>query len=274
MIMPRNHSFINSKKLPESKMTEINSVKIPAMPGSSYHAIICTLAEYKDKVVPWTKIFDRVEKYIRQYGGVESWEKFFKKVDVKSYQKRVELNVYALTRSGANCYGYRLHERGMAIYVFKDGVMLVTGGKLTKSGSKYNVIFPDGRKLQQKTKGRNKLLTSSEYNRFVELGHITPSCEIVDSKAIARHRKGIENGLQMETLLDLEDKTIETEFYLEVCVTVSEDCDQNTAYRFESIGFMVDNTMDDEIFGKIPEENLSILVEDEDVLDVEVLSSR
>lgn len=266
--MTRNYSFLKSKRLPDEKMTEINGIRIPSVPGSSYHAIICALAEHKDRVVPWQKLFQSVEKYMRQYGGIAVWEKFFKKTEVKSCQKRIRDNVHALTRSGKNCYGYRLHERGMAIYFFQDGVMLVTGGTLTKHGSKYDVVFSDGKHLQKRYKG--KIITSQEYSRFVDLGYITPSCEILNNAKVLEYRRASEKSKQMEPFINLKESK-PTRTSLEVCVTLSDDYDQNTAFRLEALGLAVDQAMGDQLIGHIPEENLVLLNGDDDVLDVEII---
>ena len=75
----RNFSFRGSKRLPEDKMTVINDVSIPAIPGSCYHAILCGLIDNKNKFVFWTRLEKLVEKYIVTYGGEEAWNKFVKR---------------------------------------------------------------------------------------------------------------------------------------------------------------------------------------------------
>ena len=52
----RNYSFRKSKRLPENNMTEVNGVRIPSMPGSCYHAVICALSENKNQFCKWDKI--------------------------------------------------------------------------------------------------------------------------------------------------------------------------------------------------------------------------
>ena len=134
----------NGRGIPVDKMTLINGVRIPSIPGTCYHSILCALAENKDKFCPWSKVVTSVEKYMRMYGGNKAWKEFSSKHHVKPYVKRIKENAHTLTRSGKDCYGYRLHERGMCIYFFKDGAILFTGGKFVQvhGAKKYDVKFP------------------------------------------------------------------------------------------------------------------------------------
>lgn len=184
----RNYSFKKSKKISSERMIEINGVKIPAIPGSCYHAIMCALASLKDKFVHWHKLNELVEKYMCQYGGNECWEKF--KDKKKSYEDRIKDNTHTLTRTGKDCYGFRLHEQGMAIYFFQDGATLLTGGTYSKRGDKYNVIFPDGRHLQHRYRGLT--MTMREYKYFVDLKVIDSSGKILDHDKIKDARKQME----------------------------------------------------------------------------------
>lgn len=263
----RNYSFLNSKRIAQEKMTEVNGVVIPAIPGTSYHAIISGLAEYKDKVVPWEKVFRSVERFMRQYGGQKVWADFFQKQDVESYQNRIKLNTHALTRSGKNCYGYRLHERGMCIYYFADGAMLLTGGNLVKQGAKYDVIFPDGRGLQVRYRGRS--MTSSEYEKFLEMDLITSSGKILNNNGIKAYKKNCRRSLtdmqeEIEALLKPKKSN-----GVEVCISLCDDYDQDTADRLKGYGFVMEQVLKNQVVGTLPEENLQALIEDEDVLEVD-----
>lgn len=256
-IKVRNYSFNNSKRLPESKMTEVNGIKIPSMPGSCYHAIICALAQDKNKLVAWDRIVELTERYICQYGGRDIWDKFVKKSDVKSYQQRIKDNTHTLTRTGKDCYGYRLHERGMAIYFFKDGAILFTNGEFKSTNNSYDVIFPDGRGLQVRYRGTT--MTSKEYKRFLDLGYIDPNGRILDSTGIKRFRaKKTDGSLPV------------TDELMHVCVTLGDEIDQDTAIRLESLGFVVEEALDKELIGRIPSAKLDDLQSDKDVAHVDV----
>jgi len=87
----RNYSFRNSKRLPESKMTEVNGIKIPSVPGSCYHAIICALAQNKNKFCSWDKIIELTNRYMRQYGGQKSWDKFKNKIMLNRLRKELKI---------------------------------------------------------------------------------------------------------------------------------------------------------------------------------------
>jgi len=254
----RNYSFRNSKRLPESKMTEINGVKVPSMPGSCYHAIICALAQNKNKLMAWDKVTELTERYMKQYGGDQAWAKFQKKSDVKGYQQRIKENTHTLTRTGKDCYGYRLHEKGMAIYFFKDGAMLLTDGKFESQGDTYTVTFPDGRGLQ--TRYRGTAMTSKEYKKFLEMGYISKNGEIVNAKGIRSlrtHKPKLKN--------------IEKDVYkVHVCVVLKETANQETAFRLEKIGLIVEDVVDSELIGNVPSAKVDELKSDPDVEQVDV----
>ncbi len=256
----RNYSFQNSKRLPESKMTEVNGVKVPSMPGSCYHAIICALAQNKNKLCFWNRVIELTERYMRQYGGQKSWDKFKNKNNVKSFEQRIKDNTHTLTRTGKDCYGYRLHERGMAIYFYKDGAILLTGGSFEQNGDSYEVSFPDGRGLQVRYRGTT--MTSKEYKRFVEMGYINKNGQILDAEGIRKFR-----SRKIDTIesVDLDLSGVQ------VCVTLGDKVDQNTALRLEGLGFIVEEAMDKEVIGRIPAENLESLKTDQDIVSVEVV---
>lgn len=253
----RNYSFQNSKRLPESKMTEVNGVLIPSMAGSCYHAIICALAQNKNKLVTWDKVIEMTERYMCQYGGRTAWDKFVAKSNVKTFEQRIKDNTHTLTRTGKDCYGYRLHERGMAIYFFKDGAILFTNGTMEQLGDSYNVKFPDGRGLQVRYRGTT--MTSKEYKRFLDMGYIDSDGKILDSTGIKKFRAQKQKSSYEDTATG----------ELQVCVTLGDGIDQDTAIRLEALGFVVEEAMGNELIGRIPSSRLSDLQSDKDVAEVE-----
>ena len=254
----RNYSFSNSKRLPVGKMTQINGVKIPSMPGSCYHAIIASLAENKDQFCTWEKIIDLTHKNIRMYGGQKAWDKFSAKGNVKSYKQRIRDNTHTLTRRGRDCYGYRLHEQGMSIYYFKDGAMLVTGGELSNENDSYDVVFSDGRRLQ--TRYRGTTMTHKEYKVFMEKEFIDNTGKILDAEGIRKFRAA--GSSKNEKVPVVEES--------HVCVALGEGFDQQTAVRLEAIGLNVDDALGNELIGTIASSKLAELRADSDVVEVEV----
>jgi len=261
----RNYSFRKSSRLSHDKMTEIDGIKIPAMPGTCYHGILCSLAINHNKFCTWERIFLMTEKYMIQYGGQKAWDKFVGKSDVKAYQQRIRDNTHTLTRTGRNAYGYRLHELGMAIYYFKDGAMLLVGGKRTVSGNKYQVTFKNGCQLQSRYRG--SALTYKEYKTFLNLKYIDESCTILkyDSIKEARAKKGEEiKNYDKNTLLKTDNTLIQ------VCIKLDESYDQHTANRLESLGLVVEEIVRNEIIGMIRADCVSLVKEDIDVQSVTV----
>lgn len=254
----RNYSFQNSRRLPISKMTEINGIRIPSMPGSCYHAILCTLSLHKNKLVLWDKIFELTEKYMKQYGGEKTWEKFKNKDNTKPANQRIKENVHTLTRTGKDCYGYRLHEKGMAIYFFKDGAMLLVGGNFEQSDKSYTVTFPDGRGLQVRYRGNS--MSSQEYKRFLELGYITINGEITDLDKIRQYR-----------LRSHRRENIKLPEYLKVSMDLGDSVTQQTAERFEGWGLKVHSVQNKTLLGRIPADKLSNFESDKDVISLSVL---
>jgi hypothetical protein len=253
----RNYSFRESKRLPIDKMTEVHGVKIPSIPGSCYHAIISALAESKDKFCNWDKVIDATHRNMRMYGGQNAWEKFVSKSNVKSPKQRIKDNAHTLTRTGRDCYGYRLHELGMCIYFYKDGAMLLTGGQLKQTGDAYDVIFPDGHRLQ--TRYRGTTMTYREYCCFLDKKYIDKTGKILNAKGIKKMRA-------KEPNLHSSDPPEE----LHVCVTLEDTFDQNTAHRLESLGLKVEEGLNNELLGFILRNRLEILQKDVDVKEVEV----
>lgn len=252
----RNYSFRDSKRLPPEKMTEISGIKIPSIPGSCYHAILCAFAENKDRFVYWNRLFELVSRNMRKYGGDESWKTFLGKDGVKAAELRIKENVHTLTRRGRDCYGYRLHEMGMAIYYFKDGALLITGGEMRKkSDSGYDVYFSNGRKLQARYRGTT--MTFREYKRFLEHGYIDASGTILNADAIRNMRSNI-NKLNEQERMNTQ-----------VCVTLGENFNQETACRLEAIGLRVEHQVENELVGTIPLVRIAELKEDKDVAEVE-----
>lgn len=260
----RNYSFQNSRRLPVDKMTEICGVKIPSMAGSCYHAIMCALAENKNKFCNWEKVIQLTEQYMRKYGGNAGWDKFVSKSGVKGYKQRVKDNTHTLTRTGKDCYGYRLHERGMCIYYFKDGAMLLTGGNLVKKGANYDVAFDDGMRLQ--TRYRGTTMTYAEYKKFLELKYIDNTGKILNHEAIKDYRMGIQETPSTTLQTQPVPATV-----TQVCITLEESSDQSTADRLESLGLVVEQALENEIIGTIPSEKIGDLRNDKDVVDVDVL---
>lgn len=255
----RNYSFRESKRLPLERMIEINGVRIPSMPGSCYHAIMCSLASHKDKFIVWDRLYELVEKYMCQYGGPRCWDRFKNKSNAKTYQQRIKDNTHTLTRTGKDCYGFRLHEQGMAIYFFKDGAILFTGGTYHKRGEKYDVSFPDGRHLQVRYRGTT--MTMKEYKKFLELNLIDASGKILDHPAIRQLRK---ESHEHDAGSEVSGETIE------VCIVLSDGFDQATANRLEKLGLIVDEVHSNEVIGQLPRTRLAELKNDKDVREVEI----
>lgn len=255
----RNYSFKESKRVPENRMTVINDIKIPSIPGSCYHAIICALAVHKNKLVPWNKLVELTERFIRQYGGTAGWEKFKNKNDVKTYDERIKENAHTLTRTGRDCYGYRLHERGMAIYYFKDGAQLLTGGTFKEWSGDYSVTFTDGRGLQSRYRGTT--MTFREYKKFLELGYIDKSARLLNPEAIRKYRA---NRNRSMAVADIDEETVR------VCITLGPDFNQSTAERLEAIGFITEEALDNELIGMVRREVIEELKKDKDVANVEL----
>lgn len=256
----RNYSFRDSKRLPPEKMTEISGIKIPSIPGTCYHAIICAFAENKDKFVYWNRLFELVSRNMRKYGGDEAWKTFLGKDGVKAAELRIKENVHTLTRRGRDCYGYRLHEMGMAIYYFKDGALLITGGEMRKkSDGNYDVLFPSGRKLQARYRGTT--MTFREYKRFLEHGYIDPSGTILDPEGIRAMRANINKLNEQERMT------------AQVCIVLGESYDQETACRLEALGLRVEQQVENELVGTIPLARIAELKEDRDVAEVEYVTN-
>jgi len=260
----RNYSFQSSKRLPVSKMTEINGIKIPSIPGSCYHAIMCALAESKDRFVIWDKIIERTQKYMRQYGGDTSWDKFKNKSQVKTCQQRIKDNTHTLTRSGHDCYGYRLHERGMVIYFFKDGSVLFTGGEFKNSNEGYNVEFTDGKGLQVRYRGTT--MTFKEYKRFLDAKVIDASGRILNVEGIRESR--LKSSAPVEFMPSLKNPPRPKPKRVQVSVILDESYNQETAHRLENMGLVVVESDDNEIGGTIPYDRVDDVINDADVLDV------
>ncbi len=251
----RNYSFQESKRLPADKMTVVNGIKVPSMPGSCYHAIICALAFNKDKFCSWDKIIELTGKNMKMYGGEENWQKFLKKSG-KSPEVRIKDNAHTLTRTGKDCYGYRLHELGMCIYYFKDGAMLVTGGYLVKNEGRYDVIFVDGKTLQ--TRYRGTTMTHKEYKKFLEKGLIDITGKILNVEGVKKARTQGTSAYK------------ESSDEMHVCIVLGESFDQHTANRLEGIGLKVEQGLDNELIGTVSKANLEALKQDVDVVEVEV----
>lgn len=258
----RNYSFQNSKRLPPEKMTEINGVKVPSMPGSCYHAIICALAHNKDQFCQWSKIYELTEKYMCQYGGAKAWSKFIQKSEVKPHQQRIKDNTHTLTRTGKDCYGYRLHELGMCIYFFKDGALLKTNGSMVNKKKSYDLVFPDGSKMQVRYRGT--AMTSKEFKRFLDAGYIDISGTILDHEGIKKMRTGRFKKSDIPVATQKDN-------IIRVCITLSDNVSQDTADRLMSLGLVVEETIDDGIIGTIPSTSIKGLQEDSDVKSVEVI---
>ena len=250
----RNYSFQRSKRLPLDKMTLVSGIKIPSMPGSCYHAIIAALAENKDKFCSWPKIIELTQRNMRMYGGQKAWDKFVSKSNVKSPDQRIKDNTHTLTRTGRDCYGYRLHEQGMCIYYFKDGALLLTGGELKNKNDTYDVVFADGRRLQ--TRYRGTTMTYKEYKKFVENNLIDLTGRILDLAGIKKLRAAGNN-------MSLSDA-------LSVCIELEEGFNQQTALRLENLGLKVEHGVANEILGIVSRSKIDLLRADVDVKAVEV----
>jgi len=263
----RNYSFQNSRRLPPDKMTEVNGIKVPSMPGSCYHAIICALAQNKNKFCSWERIIELTEKYMIQYGGSAVWTKFRDKGGVKGYKQRIKDNTHTLTRTGKDCYGHRLHEMGMCIYFFKDGSILYSHGTFAQEGDLYNVVFPDGRKLQ--TRYRGTTMNYNEYKKFLDENYIDITGKILDHESIKDYRAGLNISPGWKTA-NVEQPRTEN---IQVCVTLSETRGPDTANRLEQMGLVVEQTLENELVGIMPSNRFSDLRRDQDVIDAIALEA-
>lgn len=272
----RKYSFQNSKKIAQDKCIEINNIKIYSVPGTCYHAIMCALAQNGDLFCSWEKIYELTERYIRQYGGTQLWEKFVNKKQVSDYKKRIRLNTYALTRSGKHCYGYRLHEQGIAIYYYDDGAAMFTGGVLKKIPGtyKYDVVFPDGKKLQTKHKG-SPSLSYRDYKKYIDLKLIDNSGNILNEKGFKKI-KDVDKEKLSGIYVSQKDKWKSkiksySNVELDVCVSLKKHFTQKTAGRLENLGLFVDIVgKDNELIGTINSDKLKFLQSDPDVECVEI----
>lgn len=263
----RNYSFKNSKKLSIDKMTEVNGVPIPSVPGSCYHAILCALASNKNKFLAWDRIIELTEKYMRQYGGSVAWDKFKGKSEVKDYEKRIRDNAHTLTRTGKDCYGFRLHERGMAMYYFKDGAMLLTGGEYLPSKNGYKVKFSNGMGLQ--TRYRGSTMTYHEYKVFLENDWIDSSGTLINSEAIRNFRSGKEES-DNEEEIDSADNTDR----VQVSITLDEDMSDDFVSKLKARGLKIEHIMENEIIGTVPKKEVNIIQGYEEVVDMMVLDQE
>jgi len=138
-----------TKRLSEERMVMINNIYIPAMPGTPYHAIMCSLVENKNKFTPWGMLRNLFEKYFVMYGSEKAWKKFASspsrknKIDNEYLFKKIKSKVTSLTRRGKKYISYKFHQCGMAVYLFKDGAMMRVGGIFVpaKGRRPYNVQF-------------------------------------------------------------------------------------------------------------------------------------
>jgi hypothetical protein len=207
----------------------------------------------------WSKIFEKTEKYMRQFGGDDAWKKFISKRMSKHYQQRIKDNTHTLTRTDNNAYGYRLHEQGMVIYFFKDGAVLFTGGKLRQNGKKYNVIFPDGKRLQVRYRGN--IMTWKEYNNFLNWGYINRSGTILDYDKIKQSRVKV-------SLLGAPEPLHMKPSRIKVVIFLGDSYDQDTAIRLESLGLVVSLLYDNVLEGTVANDKVDLVVSDKDVLEV------
>lgn len=209
-----------------------------------------------------------------QYGGTNAWKAFCNKGNVKGYEQRVKDNAHTLTRCGKDTYGLRLHERGMCIYFFKDGVMLRTGGKFSQNGTTYDVIFEDGRCMQKRYRGTT--MTYTEYKRFLDLGYITKSGEILDADKVKKERVKYHKSKKSKRSSKKTKKAKSSKIpvqVIQVSVTLDENYDQHTAERLQKMRLTVGQCLDNELIGTIPKSNLDILENDKDVIEVIVLKA-
>lgn len=257
----RNYSFEHSRRLPDHRMTEINGVKIPAVPGSCYHGILCSLAQNKNRFCTWERICEATEKFMRQYGGDKGWRKFSKKRKTKDSKIRIQYNCHTLTRTGVNCYSLRLHEKGMTIYYFRDGAILFTDGTFKRFGARYSLTFPDGRGLQKRYRGF--ILSYGEYKKYLEKKYIDICGTILDHNAIRAYRVEFR-----ESVDDIDNLITDIGATTRVCVTLVDSFDQSTADRLLGLGLVVEKTNENEITGHIPTEYLTLLCDDQDVVNV------
>lgn len=141
------------RKLKESRMTSINEVNIPVQPGTCLHAILVALLENKNKFVPWSKILRLVSDNMVRYGGEDAWRVFYKKCSKNQEQllQKIKTNIRLVMQVGKKTQGYKLHSRGVVVYLFKDGIMARTGGKFIAGRGRglYSVKFKDGTGFQQ-----------------------------------------------------------------------------------------------------------------------------
>ncbi len=262
----RNYSFKNSKKLSIDKMTEVNGVPIPSVPGSCYHAILCALASNKNKFLAWDRIIELTEKYMRQYGGSPAWDKFKGKSEVKDYEKRIRDNAHTLTRTGKDCYGFRLHERGMAMYYFKDGAMLLTGGEYVPCKGGYKVKFSNDMGLQ--TRYRGSTMTYHEYKVFLDHDWIDASGTLLNSEAIRDFRAGKEESDCSE------EQNGNGSDRVQVSITLDENVSDDFVAKLKSKGLKIEHIMVNEIIGTVPKNEVNAIQGYDEVIDMMVLDQE
>lgn len=238
-------------------MTVMEGFKIPSYAGSCYHAIICALISKRNHFCNWEMLYNLTEKYMILFGGQDTWNIFKNKQDCsRDYKKRIRENAYTLTRCGKHCYGYRLHELGMVIYMFRDGVILFTDGKFIRMNDIYYVVFPNGRTLQVKRQGQSYLY--SDFEKYINSKVMSISGKIFDVKYFNKHRKLFKYGSYANSKL-------------KVAIELNDSFDQETANRFEALNLKVYKFDSLVVYGWIPSKNLSGLLNDKDIKTIRII---
>lgn len=195
-------------------ITIINGVPVPATCGSLFHSILCSMAEQKDKFCIWPKLANKTQEYFRKYAGYEEWYRNFIKAGYDVFEKKVQYSVQTLTKSGKKEYGYRLHELGMCIYMFKDGSILYTGGKfIKKKGMGYSIEFDDGKSLQVKIKGLT--LTRQQFKYLLVHNVIDSSGNFTKKNSIETAKAKIHEMEKRIKELDEEKTKLANSVYME-----------------------------------------------------------
>lgn len=180
------------------KLTKVNNVPIPATPGTAQHSIIASLASTKEIFCTWNKIVQLVERYMIQFGGDQSWEKFTDNKTPEEVEENIKQHVSSLARKGKNYPGFFLHKLGLVVYCFEDGAILHAGGKYISKGRSYEVSLKKGKGLQIRSRGRS--MTYNEYNQYIERGAMDVSGKVIDEKKM--------KSTKSEEPFDMDDELV------------------------------------------------------------------
>lgn len=146
----------------EEHLMSYNDVLIPAVPATLGHAVLCAMADSKNRFARWDKLYRLASNFLVQYGGEEAAQ------DADdAWKSRVRSVIRSMSKIPAakGSMAWRLHEHGMAVVVFADGAVLRVNGWIDRKPRcrRYVMAFPDGTVLEG---NQDSELT---YRRFKEM---------------------------------------------------------------------------------------------------------